>query len=128
MSESLRIDKWLFHARFCKTRNIAQEKAEAGRIRLNGQRVEKASANVRRPAILYVLVVMSHSFLLQRVTDRLARPVVDQLALRQFHQHRLAVGADLEARDAGRVDHLLGCSATDTNSAPSSRVTRATNR
>ena len=47
MSESLRIDKWLFHARLCKTRNIAQEKAEAGRIRLNGQRVEKASANVR---------------------------------------------------------------------------------
>ena len=47
MSESLRIDNWLFHARFCKTRNIAQEKAEGGRIRLNGQRVEKASAAVR---------------------------------------------------------------------------------
>ena len=47
MGETLRIDKWLFHARFCKTRNIAQEKAESGRIRLNGQRVEKASANVR---------------------------------------------------------------------------------
>lgn len=46
MSESLRIDKWLFHARFCKTRSIAQDKAEGGRIRLNGQRVEKASANV----------------------------------------------------------------------------------
>jgi ribosomal protein S4 len=44
LSETLRIDKWLFHARFCKTRTIAQEKAEAGRIRLNGQRVEKASA------------------------------------------------------------------------------------
>jgi len=47
LSGSLRIDKWLFHARFCKTRNIAQAKAEAGRIRLNGQRVEKASAAVR---------------------------------------------------------------------------------
>jgi ribosome-associated heat shock protein Hsp15 len=47
LSESLRIDKWLFHARFCKTRSIAQERAEAGRIRINGQRVEKACANVR---------------------------------------------------------------------------------
>jgi ribosome-associated heat shock protein Hsp15 len=47
LSESLRIDKWLFHARFCKTRTIAQEKAEAGRIRLNGHRVEKASCSVR---------------------------------------------------------------------------------
>ena len=47
MSESLRIDKWLWHARFCKTRGIAQDKAAQGRIRLNGQRVEKPSAAVR---------------------------------------------------------------------------------
>ena len=47
MAESLRIDKWLWHARFCKTRLIAQEKAVKGHIRLNGQRVEKASTAVR---------------------------------------------------------------------------------
>ena len=47
MSESLRIDKWLWHARFCKTRAIAQEKAAQGHIRINGHRVEKASAAVR---------------------------------------------------------------------------------
>ena len=47
MSDSLRIDKWLWHARFCKTRSIAQEKATTGIIRLNGQRVEKPSAAVR---------------------------------------------------------------------------------
>jgi ribosome-associated heat shock protein Hsp15 len=47
VSDSLRIDKWLWHARFCKTRSIAQEKAAAGFIRLNGQRVEKPSAAVR---------------------------------------------------------------------------------
>jgi ribosome-associated heat shock protein Hsp15 len=46
VSESLRIDKWLWHARFCKTRAIAQAKASAGHIRLNGQRVEKPSASV----------------------------------------------------------------------------------
>jgi ribosome-associated heat shock protein Hsp15 len=45
--QSLRIDKWLWHARFCKTRVIAQEKAESGRIRINGNRVEKASYAVR---------------------------------------------------------------------------------
>jgi ribosome-associated heat shock protein Hsp15 len=47
LSESLRIDKWLWHARFCKTRGLAQEKAAKGHIRLNGQRIEKASAAVR---------------------------------------------------------------------------------
>lgn len=47
MPDSLRIDKWLWHARFCKTRSIAQAKAEAGHIRINGNRVEKPSAAVR---------------------------------------------------------------------------------
>jgi len=47
LGESLRIDKWLWHARFCKTRAIAQEKAAQGHIRLNGHRVEKPSAAVR---------------------------------------------------------------------------------
>ncbi len=47
MSEQIRIDKWLWHARFCKTRAIAQEKSSKGHIRLNGHRVEKPSAAVR---------------------------------------------------------------------------------
>jgi ribosome-associated heat shock protein Hsp15 len=38
---SVRIDKWLWHARFFKTRALAQTAAASGRIRLNGLRVEK---------------------------------------------------------------------------------------
>ena len=41
-----RIDKWLWHARFCKTRSVAHEKAAQGQIRLNGHRVEKPSIAV----------------------------------------------------------------------------------
>jgi ribosome-associated heat shock protein Hsp15 len=47
VTASLRIDKWLWHARFCKTRALAQAKAEAGRIRINGNRVERSSFAVR---------------------------------------------------------------------------------
>jgi ribosome-associated heat shock protein Hsp15 len=43
----IRIDKWLWHARFHKTRALAQAAAVKGYIRLNGRRVEKASAEVR---------------------------------------------------------------------------------
>jgi ribosome-associated heat shock protein Hsp15 len=43
----IRIDKWLWHARFHKTRALAQAAAVKGHIRLNGRRVEKASAEVR---------------------------------------------------------------------------------
>jgi ribosome-associated heat shock protein Hsp15 len=46
-TDQLRIDKWLWHARFCKSRDIAQEKAESGRIRINGNRVERSSYSVR---------------------------------------------------------------------------------
>ncbi|HEY8950764.1 MAG TPA: RNA-binding S4 domain-containing protein [Rhizomicrobium sp.] len=48
MSENrIRIDKWLWHARFHKTRSLAQSAAVKGHIRLNGRRIEKASAEVK---------------------------------------------------------------------------------
>jgi len=43
----MRIDKWLWHARFYRSRVLAQEAAASGLLRLNGQRVEKASAGVQ---------------------------------------------------------------------------------
>jgi ribosome-associated heat shock protein Hsp15 len=46
------LDKWLFHARLCRTRALAQEAAAAGRIRLNGARVEKPAHCVRPGDIL----------------------------------------------------------------------------
>jgi ribosome-associated heat shock protein Hsp15 len=46
MSERIRIDKWLWHARFHKTRSLAQVAATKGHIRLNGRRIEKSSAEV----------------------------------------------------------------------------------
>ena len=47
-----RIDKWLFHARFYKTRALAQAAAEGGRVRRNGVRVEKPAQAVRPGDIL----------------------------------------------------------------------------
>ena len=47
-----RIDKWLFHARFYKTRVLAQEAASSGRVRLNGNRVEKPAQTLRPGDIL----------------------------------------------------------------------------
>lgn len=38
---STRIDKWLFHARFYRTRPLAQAAAAAGKVRLNGMRIDK---------------------------------------------------------------------------------------
>lgn len=43
---SLRVDKWLWCARFYKTRSIAQQAVEGGHVQVNGDRV-KASRQVK---------------------------------------------------------------------------------
>jgi len=45
--DSLRIDKWLWHARFRKTRALAQALCAEGCVTLNGASIVKPSALVR---------------------------------------------------------------------------------
>jgi ribosome-associated heat shock protein Hsp15 len=40
----LRIDKWLWFARFCKTRGQAQRLVEEGLVTINGKAVDKSCA------------------------------------------------------------------------------------
>ena len=49
-----RIDRWLFHARFYRTRALAQAAASSGRLRLNGQRVEKPAQTLKPGDILTI--------------------------------------------------------------------------
>ena len=42
----LRIDKWLFHARFFKSRDLAAECVESGHLRINGMRCQKAGHGI----------------------------------------------------------------------------------
>lgn len=46
MAEKLRVDKWLWHARFFKSRARAAAVVEEGGVRVNAQRVTKRSAQV----------------------------------------------------------------------------------
>ena len=44
--EKLRLDKWLWHARFFKTRSLAAREVSAGHVRVNGEKTEKPARNV----------------------------------------------------------------------------------
>ena len=60
----MRIDKWLWCARFYKTRSLAVEAIEAGRVQVNGERAKPAKdvkpgdeVVVRRPPYEQAIVV-----------------------------------------------------------------------
>lgn len=44
--EKLRLDKWLWHARFFKTRSLAAAQVAGGAVRINGNLTQKRASNV----------------------------------------------------------------------------------
>ncbi len=68
MTERVRLDKWLWAARFFKTRSIATATIDAGRVTLNGERVKPAKEvragdrlSVRTPAGDFAVTVAALS-------------------------------------------------------------------
>ena len=62
--EPVRLDKWLWAARFFKTRNLASEAIAGGKVHLNGQRAKPgkqirmgAHIRIRKGSLQWVIVV-----------------------------------------------------------------------
>lgn len=62
-ANDVRIDKWLWAARFCKTRSIARELVQSGKVQYNKQR-SKASKVVEIGALIQIPAGFDHKTVL----------------------------------------------------------------
>ncbi len=67
--DRLRVDKWLWAARFFKTRSLASEAVEGGRVHVNGQRA-KPSREVRVGDALTITAAESWEVVVRALADR----------------------------------------------------------
>jgi len=66
----MRIDKWLWAARFFKTRSLAQQAVAGGRVKLNGDRVKAAHAVKAGDALLVRIAEIEWDVVIRGVAER----------------------------------------------------------
>jgi len=96
----LRIDKWLWAARFYKTRALAVQAVEAGQVRLGGERVKPAhvlrtgdTVSVRKGGLVWDIEVVA-------LSDRRGSAAIAAQLYRETAESIAARIAELEQRKA----------------------------
>jgi ribosome-associated heat shock protein Hsp15 len=121
--ERVRIDKWLWAARFFKTRSVATEAVAGGRVHVNGTRVKPSKDVCVGDTIEVTVGTVRRTVEIAGLSDRRGSAAVaatlytetpESIAAREQHaaERRLArpIGADLGSRptklDRRRLDAL----------------------
>jgi len=124
-SDAVRLDKWLWAARFYKTRSLATEAVAGGKVQLNGERAKPAKAvaagdtvRVRIPPYEWTVVVRALAE--RRGSARVAAGLFEETAASRAARERLALGLTLvrgdvyegkgrpTKRDRRRIERLRG--------------------
>jgi ribosome-associated heat shock protein Hsp15 len=94
----MRLDKWLWAARFFKTRGLAQAAIEGGRVKLAGERIKPAK-DVRRGDRLQIAIGdLAWEVVVAELSERRGPASVARLLYEETDTSRATREARLEAR------------------------------
>lgn len=111
--EPVRLDKWLWAARFFKTRSLAAEAVDGGKVHVNGSRVKRARVVHTGDTVEIRLGAYEHRVVVRALSDRrgpatvaqtLYEEVPESIAERERVRAASRVDAMSGVRDAGRPD------------------------
>lgn len=66
----VRLDKWLWAARFYKTRSLAAEAIAGGKVQVNGERVKRAKSLQEGDEVRIRLGPYEHQILVRKLSER----------------------------------------------------------
>ena len=95
MSSSVRLDKWLWAARFFKTRSVAREAVSGGKVHLNGNRAKPGRTikigdelHIQRGDEEYIITIVEPS--IRRGPAVVARTLYEETEESRIKRERLA--------------------------------------
>ncbi|MEQ1519499.1 MAG: RNA-binding S4 domain-containing protein, partial [Usitatibacteraceae bacterium] len=99
-NHSVRIDKWLWAARFFKTRSLAVDAVNAGRVEVNGERVKPAKSIKCGDRLLVRKPPVEFQVLVKAIADKRGSAVIAQTLYEESPESvaaREKVSAELRA-------------------------------
>ena len=118
MAEMVRIDKWLWAARFFKTRTLAAQAVSGGKVQLNGLRVKPARSVKPGDALKIHKNGFEYQVQIMGISERRGPAAVAQTLYRESEE-------SVRRREALREQHrLAGASAPHPQHRPDKKARR----
>jgi ribosome-associated heat shock protein Hsp15 len=95
---SVRLDKWLWAARFFKTRSAAQQAIEGGKVRLNGERTKPAKELKPGDQLVITIVVYEWTIRVARLSDKRGSATVARTLYEEGEESRARRALEIEKR------------------------------
>lgn len=105
MSDGSRIDKWLWGARFFKTRALARDAVAGGKVELNGHTIKPG--RTLKPGDQLAIQRGDERWLIT-VADTTDRRVSADLAAKRFVEDPLSIEARANAAEQRRLERAAG--------------------